>query len=194
MQGRTLLHYHFLEKIGEGGMGQVYKARDQSLGRLVAIKVLPGERLDASSRSRFFREARTASSLNHPNIITIHEIASCEGTEMIVMEHVEGHTLGQLLAGGPLPVGDVCRYGAQIADAVAKAHAAGVIHRDLKPGNVMITADRFVKVLDFGLAKMQRSSQDGIEAPTVELTGERVVLGTAAYMSPEQAAAEPLDA
>ena len=194
MQGRTLLHYHFLEKIGEGGMGQVYKARDQSLGRLVAIKVLPGERLDATSRSRFFREARTASSLNHPNIITIHEIASCEGTEMIVMEHIEGHTLGQLLAGGPLPVGDVFRYGSQIADAVAKAHAAGVIHRDLKPGNVMVTADRFVKVLDFGLAKMQRSSHDGIEAPTVELTGERVVLGTAAYMSPEQAAAEPLDA
>ena len=90
MQGRTLLHYHFLEKLGEGGMGQVYKARDQSLGRLVAIKVLPGDGSIASSRSRFFREARTASSLNHPNIITIHEIASCEGTEMIVMEHIEG--------------------------------------------------------------------------------------------------------
>ena len=197
MQGRTLLHYHFLEKIGEGGMGLVYKARDQSLGRLVAIKVLPGDRLDESSRSRFFREARTASALNHPNIITIHEIASCEGTEMIVMEYVEGHTLGQLLAGGPLPLADVFRYGGQIANALAKAHAAGVIHRDLKPGNVMITADRFVKVLDFGLAKMQRPSHgehDGLEAPTLELTGARVVLGTAAYMSPEQAAAESLDA
>jgi serine/threonine-protein kinase len=113
---------------------------------------------------------------------------------MIVMEHVEGHTLGELLSGGPLPLGDVFNFGRQIADALAKAHAAGVIHRDLKPGNVMITRDRFVKVLDFGLAKMQQAEQDGVDAPTIELTGERVVLGTAAYMSPEQAAGDPLDA
>jgi eukaryotic-like serine/threonine-protein kinase len=194
MQGRTLLQYHFLEKIGEGGMGLVYKARDETLGRLVAIKVLPDSRLEPSARSRFFREARAASALNHPNIITIHEIASSDGTEMIVMEYVDGHTLGELLRDGPLPLSDVFKYALQIADAVSKAHAAGVIHRDLKPGNIMITRDALVKVLDFGLAKMQASSSSPLDtAPTLELTGERVVLGTAAYMSPEQAAGEPLD-
>jgi serine/threonine protein kinase len=140
MQGRTLLHYHFLEKLGEGGMGLVYKARDETLGRLVAIKVLPDARLDPSTRSRFFLEARTASALNHPNIITIHEIASCESTEMIVMEYVEGHTLGALLQSGPLPLSDVFKYAIQIADALGKAHAAGIIHRDIKPGNIMVTA------------------------------------------------------
>ena len=194
MQGRTLLHYHFLEKLGEGGMGLVYKARDETLGRLVAIKVLPDARLDPSSRGRFFLEARTASALNHPNIITIHEIASCEGTEMIVMEHVEGSTLGELLTSGPLPVADVLNYGVQIADALAKAHAAGIIHRDIKPGNVMITRDGLVKVLDFGLAKVHPTAADHApHAPTLELTGARVVLGTAAYMSPEQATGDPLD-
>ena len=194
MQGRTLLHYRFIEKIGEGGMGLVYKARDEKLGRLVAIKVLPDSRLEPASRSRFFREARAASALNHPNIITIHEVASSGGTEMIVMEYVEGQTLGELLRGGPLPLADVYSYATQIADALAKAHAAGVIHRDLKPGNIMITADRLVKVLDFGLAKVHPSSADGAgDAPTLELTGARVVMGTAAYMSPEQAAGEPLD-
>jgi eukaryotic-like serine/threonine-protein kinase len=195
MQGRTLLHYHFLEKLGEGGMGLVYKARDETLGRLVAIKVLPDARLEPSSRSRFFLEARTASALNHPNIITIHEIASCEGTEMIVMEYVEGSTLGDLLRSGPLPLGDVLKYGIQIADALAKAHAAGIIHRDIKPGNVMITSDGLVKVLDFGLAKIQQTdSHQTQHAPTLELTGARVVLGTAAYMSPEQATGDALDA
>src|SRR5688572_25275851 len=195
MQGRTLLHYHFLEKLGEGGMGLVYKARDETLGRVVAIKVLPGERLDPSSRSRFFLEARTASALNHPNIITIHEIASCEGTEMIVMEYVEGHTLGALLRSGPLPLSDVFEYAVQIADALAKAHAAGIIHRDIKPGNVMVTGDGLVKVVDFGLAKVQPGTvHAGDAAPTLELTGARVVLGTVAYMSPEQATGDPLDA
>ena len=160
----------------------------------MAIKVLPDSRLEPSARSRFFREARTASALNHPNIITIHEIASSEGIEMIVMEYVEGHTLSELLTAGPLPLSDVFKYAVQIGDAVAKAHSAGVIHRDLKPGNIMITRDGLVKVLDFGLAKMQASSSGPLDgAPTLELTGERVVLGTAAYMSPEQAAGEPLD-
>jgi serine/threonine protein kinase/tetratricopeptide (TPR) repeat protein len=195
MQGRTLLHYHFLEKLGEGGMGLVYKARDETLGRLVAIKVLPDARLDPSSRSRFFLEARTASALNHPNIITIHEIASCESTEMIVMEYVEGHTLGALLQSGPLPLSDVFKYAIQIADALGKAHAAGIIHRDIKPGNIMVTGDGLVKVVDFGLAKVQPGTvpaENG--APTLELTGARVVLGTVAYMSPEQATGDPLDA
>ena len=195
MQGRTLLHYHFLEKLGEGGMGLVYKARDETLGRLVAIKVLPDARLEPSSRSRFFLEARTASALNHPNIITIYEIASCDGTEMIVMEYVEGHTLGDLLRSGPLPLADVFTYGVQIADALGKAHNAGIIHRDIKPGNVMITRDGLVKVLDFGLAKVQpHSAHHADAAPTLELTGARVVLGTAAYMSPEQATGDILDA
>jgi eukaryotic-like serine/threonine-protein kinase len=193
MQGKTLLHYHLLDKIGEGGMGLVYKARDERLGRLVAVKVLPDARLDPASRSRFFREARAASALNHPNIITIHEIASCDGTEMIVMEYVAGRTLGELLRAGPLSLPDVFSIAVQIADAVAKAHAAGVIHRDLKPGNVMVTPDGLVKVLDFGLAKLQHSSAQADDAPTLELTGAHVVLGTAAYMSPEQAAGEPLD-
>ena len=194
MQGRTLLHYHFLEKLGEGGMGLVYKARDETLGRLVAIKVLPQARLDPSSRGRFFLEARTASALNHPNIITIHEIASCEGAEMIVMEYVQGHTLGALLRSGPLPLSDVFEYAVQIADALAKAHAAGIIHRDIKPGNIMVTGDGLVKVLDFGLAKVQPGTvhaENG--APTLELTGARVVLGTVAYMSPEQASGDPID-
>jgi eukaryotic-like serine/threonine-protein kinase len=195
MQGRTLLHYQVLDKIAEGGMGLVYKARDARLGRLVAIKVLPLNRLDAEHRSRFFREARAASALNHPNIITIYEVASCEGTEMIVMEYVDGDTLSALLASGPLPLPQVLACATQIADALAKAHAAGVIHRDLKPGNVMVTRDGLVKVLDFGLAKVSRSSaMHPADAAGPDLTDARVVLGTAAYMSPEQAAGEPLDA
>jgi eukaryotic-like serine/threonine-protein kinase len=195
MQGRTLLHYHFLEKIAEGGMGLVYKARDDRLGRLVAIKVLPEHRLDAAHRSRFLREARAASALNHPGIVTIYEVASCKGTEMIVMEYVDGDTLSALLASGALPLPQVLACAIQIADALAKAHAAGIIHRDLKPGNVMVTRDGLVKVLDFGLAKVTSSSTIlKADATGADLTDARVVLGTAAYMSPEQAAGEPLDA
>jgi serine/threonine protein kinase/Tol biopolymer transport system component len=192
MIGRTIAHYQILDKLGEGGMGVVYKARDTHLDRFVAIKVLPPERVaDPERKRRFVQEAKAASALNHPNIITIHDIAHQDGMDFMVMEYVAGKTLDQLIGRKGLKLGETLKYGIQIADALSRAHAAGIIHRDLKPSNIMVDDHGLVKVLDFGLAKLTESGV-GQEAPTQ--TAEGTILGTVAYMSPEQAEGRPVDA
>jgi TolB-like protein/tRNA A-37 threonylcarbamoyl transferase component Bud32 len=181
MVGKTISHYEITEKLGEGGMGVVYKARDTRLGRSVAIKVV-----NAEFTQRFEREARAISALNHPHICTLHDVGEHEGSPYLVMEYVEGKPLK-----GPLPVDQVLRYAVQIAQALAAAHKAGIVHRDLKPDNILLTTEGSVKVLDFGLAKLQPSLAE--DASTVTMTGPGVVAGTAPYMSPEQAKGEPVD-
>jgi len=152
--GRSLAHYHIQSAIGAGGMGEVYRAKDPRLGREVAIKVLPESLAQDRDRlARFESEARSASALNHPNIITIHEIGSANGTAFIAMEFVDGASLRELLASGPIAGKRMLDLAVQIADGLAKAHSAGIVHRDLKPENVMVSKDGFVKLLDFGLAK-----------------------------------------
>src|SRR5437763_16487458 len=146
MIGRTILHYQVTEKLGEGGMGEVYKARDPRLNRTVAIKALSANAMsDPDRRRRFILEAQAASSLNHPNIITIHDIISDSDTEYMVMEYVTGSTLADLISAGGIGLEKTLRYGVQIADALAAAHAVGIVHRDLKPGNVMVTDSGRVK-------------------------------------------------
>src|SRR5271169_360730 len=193
MVGRTISHYEIVEKLGEGGMGVVYKARDTHLDRFVAIKVLPPEKVaDAERKRRFVQEAKSASALNHPNIITIYDIASENGIDFIAMEYVPGKALNQLITRKGLPLGEALKYAVQIADALAAAHAAGIIHRDLKPGNVMISGTGFVKVLDFGLAKLTDKVESGEREFTETMqrdnpaTGEGTIVGTVSYMSPEQ--------
>ena len=155
MIGQTISHYQILEKLGEGGMGVVYKARDNHLDRLVAIKVLPAERVaDPDRKRRFVQEAKAASALNHPNIITIYDIDQAGGVDFIAMEYVAGKPLDQLIPRKGLQLTTALKYAVQMADALAAAHAAGIVHRDLKPGNVMVTERGLVKVLDFGLAKL----------------------------------------
>ncbi len=201
LAGARLGPYEVVAPLGSGGMGEVYRARDTRLGRDVALKVLPAERLsDPRRRARFVQEARAASALNHPHIVTIHEIESAEGIDFIVMELVPGETLARLLRRGPLPTEDVLRLGIPLADALAAAHAAGIVHRDLKPGNVMVTPDGVVKVLDFGLAKVPRSdSSDSDETTATAAAGGPLsqpgaVAGTAGYLSPEQARGADVDA
>ena len=192
MTGGTVAHYQILEKLGEGGMGLVYKARDTHLDRFVAIKVLPPERVtDLERKRRFVQEAKAASALNHPNIITIHDIASEAGRDFMVMEFVAGKTLDQLIPRKGVRLGETLKLAVQIADALSRAHAAGIIHRDLKPGNVMVDEHGLVKVLDFGLAKLTEP-RVGEEAPTQTAAG--TIIGTVAYMSPEQAEGKPVDA
>lgn len=196
MIGRILNHYEIVDKLGEGGMGVVYKARDVALDRVVAIKVLPPDKLrDAEMLHRFRREAKAASALNHPNLVTIYEIGSHDGIEFLAMEYVEGRTLFSILQDGRLPISTVLSYAEQIAGAMAKAHAAGIIHRDLKPGNIMITADGLVKILDFGLARLQSSAHEISDAPqsTAFMTRLGMVMGTVTYMSPEQARGGEVD-
>src|SRR5262249_3766609 len=155
MTGGVLGHYEILDKLGEGGMGVVYKARDTRLNRFVAIKLLPADKVaDEDRLRRFTQEARTASALNHPNIVTIHDIASDSGRPYIVMEYVAGKTLDHLIPRKGMRLNEALKIAAQIADALAAAAAAGVIHRDVKPGNVMVSDSGLVKVLDFGLAKI----------------------------------------
>jgi eukaryotic-like serine/threonine-protein kinase len=197
MIGRTIAHYQILDRVGEGGMGVVYKARDTHLERFVAIKVLPPERVaDPDRKRRFIQEARAASSLNHPNIITLHDIVCDAGVDFMVMEFVAGKTLDQLIGRKGLKLNDGLKYGAQIAAALAAAHAAGIIHRDLKPGNVMVTEGDLVKVLDFGLAKLaEPGTADLATTETLKpRTEEGAIVGTVAYMSPEQAQGKKVDA
>ena len=193
--------YEILEKLGEGGMGVLYRARDTRLARTVALKLLRPETLDnPERRARFVREARAASALNHPNIVTVYDIDRTEdGSDCIAMEYVDGRSLDRRLAEGPLPVAEALRHALEIAAALAAAHAEGVVHRDVKPANVMLTRSGQVKVLDFGLAKLTPAQGgDGLGSGATmtkdEDTRSGVVLGTPAYMSPEQARGEHVDA
>ncbi len=198
MIGRRLSHYEVVADLGAGGMGVVYRAHDTRLNRDVAIKVLPNDKvISDNARGRFKREALAASALNHPNIITIYEVNSDGDTDFIVMEYVRGSTLLHLLRQRKLTIEEALGYCGQIADAVSKAHAAGIIHRDLKPGNIMVTEDGLVKVLDFGLAKIDYDSGDSSASGITQsftLTQPGMVTGTVAYMSPEQARGEKVDA
>jgi len=195
--GTRLGSYEILAPLGAGGMGEVYRARDPRLGREVALKVLPEEvSLDTDRLARFEQEARSASALNHPNIITIYEIGQSGSMSYIAMELVDGRTLRELSASDPLPVRRAIGIGAQVAAGLAKAHAAGIVHRDLKPENVMVTRDGFVKILDFGLAKLTEPELGGLSGmPTLARpeTHPGTVMGTVGYMSPEQASGQPLD-
>ena len=197
MVGTTVLQYQLLEKLGSGGMGDVYKAQDTRLNRFVAIKVLPAKMsTDPERRRRFVQEAQAASALNHPNIITIYDIVTEGDAQFMVMEFVSGTTLHDAITSAGMPVPQVLQYGAQMADALAAAHAAGIIHRDLKPSNVMITRSGLVKVLDFGLAKLTDLGPTGDKqaAELGPLTQEGAILGTVSYMSPEQAEGKAVDA
>jgi len=210
--GSRLGPYEILSPLGAGGMGEVYRARDTRLGREVAVKVLPAElSADAGRLRRFEKEARSASSLNHPNIVTVYDIGTSDSISYIAMELVDGVTLRQMLVQGPLPIKRLLGIGTQVAEGLAKAHEAGIVHRDLKPENVMVTKDGFAKILDFGLAVWRPLDAAGREQvaegqhpmatsalsalPTAEavLTEPGVVVGTVAYMSPEQALGKPLD-
>jgi serine/threonine-protein kinase len=190
--------YQILAPLGAGGMGEVYVARDPSLGRKVAIKLLP-VRLsgDKETLARFTREARSASALNHPNIVTIHEVGMDQGSgsPYIVMEYIDGRDLRSLLSNGPLPNRKTLDIAAQIADGLAAAHEQGIVHRDLKPENVMVTKDGYVKVLDFGLAKIIRPAGEDDDTAQLDMPGTNpgTILGTVGYMSPEQATGKPLD-
>ena len=201
MIGRTLSHYEILEKIGSGGMGDVYKARDVRLDRTVAVKVLP-ERFAESAerrerRERFHREARAISQLNHPHICTLYDVGSEDDVDYLVMEYIEGETLAERLKRGSLPLEKALEYGIQIADGLDNAHRARIVHRDLKPGNVMLTSSG-VKLLDFGLAKPIRGDDGAIESEARteqrDITEEHAVLGTLRYMAPEQLEQKPVDA
>src|SRR5512132_3349858 len=189
--GSRLGPYEIIAPLGAGGMGEVYRARDTRLGREVAVKVLPASlSFDPDRLKRFEKEAQSASSLNHPNIITIHDIGESGGTSFIAMEIVDGQTLRELLAEGGLSTKRLLPIAAQVADGLAKAHAAGIVHRDLKPENVMVTKAGLVKILDFGLAKLTSKtsgSGEGSQLPTMTGTSPGVVVGTVGYMSPEQA-------
>jgi len=195
--GRTLGHYRVLSELGSGGMGSVYLAEDTRLGRRVALKLLPPETTAAAERiERFEREARAIASLNHPGIVTLHSIEEADGHRFITMEHVEGQTLTRAIPEGGLPLGRLLPLAITLADALAAAHRQGVLHRDLKPDNVMLTSDGRLKVLDFGLAKLLRGdadSGDHTTRDTQSVTQDGRILGTVAYMSPEQAQGQRVD-
>jgi serine/threonine-protein kinase len=206
--GQTVSHYQILEKLGEGGMGAVFKARDNVLGRLVAVKVLTASSGQSAPQSqekrlRFLQEARAASALNHPNIITIYEIASSDGADYIVMELVRGDTLHSLIENRRLSLLDSLKHSIQMAGALHAAHGAGIVHRDLKPANVMVTPDGLVKILDFGLAKLAEAVRDAAAEEMEKTqsmrfslgaqTQEGAIVGTVAYMAPEQAESRKLD-
>ena len=199
MTGKTLSHYSLSALLGKGGMGEVYKAKDQKLGRDVAIKVLPEEfAKDADRVARFQREAKLLASLNHPNIAAIYGLEESDGTHFLVLELIEGDTLADRIKAGPIPVEESVKLALQIAEALEAAHEKGVIHRDLKPANIKISLDGKVKVLDFGLAKAYAGDSEDINlsnSPTLSAaaTQQGVILGTAAYMSPEQARGETVD-
>jgi len=195
--GRTLGHYRIVEKIGEGGMGEVYRAHDERLDRDVALKILPARFAgDPDRLTRFEREARAVAALNHPNIVTLHTIEEADGHRFITIEHIRGQTLAALIPQDGMAVDRILEIAIPLAGALAAAHEKGVIHRDLKPNNVMVDEDGRVKILDFGVAKLRREPPPGeaSEASTETITGDGHVVGTLPYMPPEQLRGERLDA
>ena len=186
-------HYRIVEKIGAGGMGEVYRARDQHLARDVAVKILsPGTLTDASARNHFHKEALALSKLNYPSIATIYDFDTQQGVDFLVMEYIPGITLSEKVAAGPLPEKEVLRLGVQLAEGLAAAHDHGVVHRDLKPGNLRVTSDGRLKILDFGLAKLRPLVTDS--ATTESLSETQTMAGTLPYMAPEQLLGEEIDA
>ncbi len=198
MQERTLAHYTIVAKLGEGGMGEVYRAQDQKLGRDVALKILPPHLVDdAERRKRFEREARAIAQLKHPNIITVHSIEEAEGVHFISMEYVDGPTLAAEIVEGGVPLERFFDDAIALADALSSAHGKGIVHRDLKPANIMRDDDGRLKILDFGLAKLFETDVEGAEtvaANADDMTGEGRIVGTVAYMAPEQAEGGTIDA
>ena len=198
MIGQTLSHFRITAKLGEGGMGEVYRAEDTKLGREVAIKVLPSELAsDPERRKRFEREAKAVAALNHPNIVTVYSIEEDAGVHFIAMELVDGKVFSELIPRDGFSASKLLQYAIPVADAVATAHRKGITHRDLKPDNLMLDEEGRVKVMDFGLAKLEEGSitaAGGTELRTESVTEEGKILGTVAYMSPEQAEGKPVDA
>jgi eukaryotic-like serine/threonine-protein kinase len=192
--GRTIGHYEVIEKIGEGGMGTVYRARDLHLDRSVALKLLPGEWVANPERKRRFAlEAKAASALNHPNIITIYDIDAADDVSFIAMEYVSGQTLSDMIPPDGMEPARAIQFAAEIADALATAHQSGIVHRDLKPSNIMVNAQGRVKVLDFGLAKLMEPVFGARAATVTAQTRDGMILGTVSYMAPEQAEGRPVD-
>src|SRR5690349_15357631 len=202
--GQTISHYRLVRKLGSGGMGVVYEAEDVNLGRHVALKFLPEDLCEnPQALDRFRWEARAASALNHPNICTVYEIGEVTGQSFIAMELLEGKTLGEVMLGQPLRLEQVLDWGIQIAEALDAAHGKGVLHRDIKPGNIFLLQHGPIKLLDFGVAKplLERRLAQAVDAPTVALSAIRrqpddrgLTVGTVSYMSPEQALSKELDA
>lgn len=185
MIGKTISHYRILEKIGAGGMGVVYKAEDTKLKRVVALKFLPPEMTrDEEAKERFIQEAQAAAALDHPNICTVHEINEEDGQTYIVMAYIEGQSIKEKIASGPLKTDETLDIAIQVAEGLKAAHIRGIVHRDIKPANIMLMEKGQAKIMDFGLAKLEWG---------VDLTKTATILGTVAYMSPEQAQGEKVD-